>query len=151
MQTLKLTPITERGRFGLLRRQVSARLRAAALALTCTAASLTAAVSPSASAAQGFGPAAPQEVPTINWALSGTASAQTSQPDNPASNAIDGDAATSWCTASWPDTLTVDLGQVRQLDGLGGLLHGGEQRLGGQTAEELTVSEPSGDGFGRDR
>jgi arabinogalactan endo-1,4-beta-galactosidase len=58
-------------------------------------------------------------VPTINWALSGTASASTSQPASPPANAIDGDAATSWCTDSWPDTLTVDLGQVRDLDGIG--------------------------------
>ena len=46
---------------------------------------------------------------TINWALSGQATASTAQPGDPSSNAIDGDAATSWCTASWPDTLTVDL------------------------------------------
>ncbi len=59
------------------------------------------------------------QVPTVNWALSGTATATTSQPDNPPANAIDGDAATSWCTDSWPDTLTVDLGQVRNLDGIG--------------------------------
>jgi arabinogalactan endo-1,4-beta-galactosidase len=61
----------------------------------------------------------PGQVPTVNWALSGQASATTSQPGNPPSNAIDGDAATSWCTDSWPDTLTVDLGQVRNLDGIG--------------------------------
>ncbi|HTT92368.1 MAG TPA: glycosyl hydrolase 53 family protein [Acidimicrobiales bacterium] len=57
--------------------------------------------------------------PTINWALSGQATAATSQADNPAQNAVDGDAATSWCTDSWPDTLTVDLGQIRNLDGIG--------------------------------
>ncbi|MDA8300139.1 MAG: glycosyl hydrolase 53 family protein [Actinomycetota bacterium] len=59
------------------------------------------------------------QAPTIDWALSGQATAEASQSANPPSNAIDGDAATSWCTASWPDTLTVDLGQVRQLDGIG--------------------------------
>src|SRR5579875_2479182 len=59
------------------------------------------------------------EAPTIDWALSGQATATASQSANPPSNAIDGDAATSWCTNSWPDTLTVDLGQVRQLDGIG--------------------------------
>jgi len=78
-----------------------------------TAAEATAQGAPSGSAN------ARSEVPTINWAISGTATAGTSQPDNPPSDAIDGDAATSWCTDSWPDTLTVDLGQVRQLDGIG--------------------------------
>jgi hypothetical protein len=56
---------------------------------------------------------------TINWALSGTATAATSQTASPAANAIDGNAATSWCTSSYPDTLTVDLGQVRDLNGIG--------------------------------
>lgn len=59
------------------------------------------------------------QVPTVNWALSGQATAATSQSGNPPANAIDGDGATSWCTDSWPDTLTVDLGQVRNLDGIG--------------------------------
>src|ERR1700761_6794305 len=58
-------------------------------------------------------------VPTVNWALSGQATATTSQSGNPPANAIDGNAATSWCTDSYPDTLTVDLGQVRDLDGIG--------------------------------
>jgi arabinogalactan endo-1,4-beta-galactosidase len=58
-------------------------------------------------------------VPTVNWALSGQASAGSSQAADPPANAIDGDAATSWCTNSWPDILTVDLGQVRNLDGIG--------------------------------
>jgi arabinogalactan endo-1,4-beta-galactosidase len=64
------------------------------------------------------------QVPVINWALSGQASAGASQPSNPPSAAIDGNAATSWCTNSWPDTLTVDLGQVRDLDGIGITLAG---------------------------
>jgi arabinogalactan endo-1,4-beta-galactosidase len=59
------------------------------------------------------------QVPTVNWALSGQATATTSQSVSPPANAIDGDGATSWCTDSWPDTLTVDLGQVRNLDGIG--------------------------------
>jgi arabinogalactan endo-1,4-beta-galactosidase len=69
-----------------------------------------------AAAGQHHGPG---QVPTVNWALSGQATATTSQSGNPPSNAIDGDGATSWCTDSWPDTLTVDLGQVRTLDGIG--------------------------------
>jgi arabinogalactan endo-1,4-beta-galactosidase len=61
----------------------------------------------------------PGQAPTVNWALSGQATATTSQSGNPPANAIDGNAATSWCTDSWPDTLTVDLGQERSLDGIG--------------------------------
>ncbi|HEY2506998.1 MAG TPA: glycosyl hydrolase 53 family protein [Streptosporangiaceae bacterium] len=60
----------------------------------------------------------------VNWALSGQATAGASQSGNPPSNAIDGNAATSWCTNSWPDTLTIDLGQVRKLDGVGITLAG---------------------------
>ena len=37
----------------------------------------------------------------------------------PPANAIDGDAGTDWCTSSWTGTLTVDLGQVRELTDLG--------------------------------
>jgi arabinogalactan endo-1,4-beta-galactosidase len=58
-------------------------------------------------------------VPTVNWALSGTATATTEESSNPAANAIDGDAGTDWCTSGWTGTLTVDLGQVRALDDLG--------------------------------
>jgi arabinogalactan endo-1,4-beta-galactosidase len=58
-------------------------------------------------------------VPTVNWALSGTATATDQESANPAGNAIDGDAGTNWCTSSWTGTLTVDLGQVRTLSDLG--------------------------------
>ena len=57
--------------------------------------------------------------PTVNWALTGTATATTSEPANPAPNAIDGDAGTNWCTSGWTGTLTVDLGQARTLSALG--------------------------------
>jgi arabinogalactan endo-1,4-beta-galactosidase len=57
--------------------------------------------------------------PTVNWALTGTATATTAEPGYPASNAIDGDAGTDWCTSGWTGTLTVDLGQVRTLTDLG--------------------------------
>ena len=57
--------------------------------------------------------------PTVNWALSGTATATTAESANPPSNAVDGDAGTDWCTSGWTGTLTVDLGQVRALDDLG--------------------------------
>ena len=58
-------------------------------------------------------------MPTVNWALSGTASADSTESGDPASNAIDGDAGTDWCTSAWTGTLTVDLGQVRSLSDLG--------------------------------
>ena len=56
---------------------------------------------------------------SVNWALSGQASADTSQTGDPASNAIDGDAGTDWCPSAWEGTLTIDLGQVRSLDAIG--------------------------------
>jgi arabinogalactan endo-1,4-beta-galactosidase len=61
----------------------------------------------------------PQGVPTVNWALSGQASASSMEPGNPASNAIDGDGGTDWCTGSWTGSLVVDLGQVRAVSDLG--------------------------------
>jgi arabinogalactan endo-1,4-beta-galactosidase len=56
---------------------------------------------------------------TVNWALSGSATATTAEPSAPAANAADGDAGTDWCTSGWTGTLTVDLGQVRPLTSLG--------------------------------
>jgi arabinogalactan endo-1,4-beta-galactosidase len=61
----------------------------------------------------------PTQAPTVNWALSGTATATNEESGDPAPNAIDGDAGTDWCTSSWTGTLTVDLGQVRALSDLG--------------------------------
>jgi len=92
---------------------VSAGLSLCALLVAASAVQVGSAT---AAAAQHHGPG---QVPTVNWALSGQATATTSQSGNPPGNAIDGDGATSWCTDSWPDTLTVDLGQVRTLDGIG--------------------------------
>lgn len=57
--------------------------------------------------------------PTVNWALSGTATATSEESGDPAGNAIDGDAGTDWCTSSYTGTLDVDLGQVRALSDLG--------------------------------
>jgi arabinogalactan endo-1,4-beta-galactosidase len=56
---------------------------------------------------------------TVNWALSGSATATTAESSAPAANATDGDAGTDWCTSGWTGTLTVDLGQVRPLTSLG--------------------------------
>lgn len=58
-------------------------------------------------------------VPTVNWALAGTATATSATSAGPAQNAIDGDAGTDWCTSSWTGTLTVDLGHARALTDLG--------------------------------
>jgi arabinogalactan endo-1,4-beta-galactosidase len=65
------------------------------------------------------GAGGPGSAPTVNWALSGTATATTAASGQPASNAIDGDAGTDWCTSGYTGTLTVDLGQVRSLANLG--------------------------------
>jgi len=61
----------------------------------------------------------PQAVPTVNWALSGQATATSTESGDPASNAIDGDAGTDWCTGSYTGSLVVDLGQARALSDLG--------------------------------
>ena len=55
----------------------------------------------------------------LNVALTGTATATTSQTGDPASNAIDGTASTSWCSTQWTGSVTVDLGRVRRLSGFG--------------------------------
>src|SRR5215470_18006723 len=60
-----------------------------------------------ASATSGSAAAGP--APTVNWALAGSATATTAETNNPASNAVDGDAGTDWCTSGWTGTLTVDL------------------------------------------
>ncbi len=74
-----------------------------------------------AAVSQSHGAARPPRTaaPAVNWALSGAATATTAESGYPASNAIDGNAGTDWCTSGWTGTLTVDLGQVRALDDLG--------------------------------
>src|SRR6476469_1883329 len=56
---------------------------------------------------------------SLDVALTGTATADTTATGSPASNAIDGSASTDWCATQWTGALTVDLGRVRTLDGLG--------------------------------
>ena len=90
---------------------------AALLLVTPIAVVATVAQAHGATSTPGKSPAA--GAPTVNWALSGTATATTEESANPAPNAIDGDAGTDWCTSGWTGTLTVDLGQVRALDDLG--------------------------------
>ena len=54
----------------------------------------------------------------VNVALTGTATASTAAAGSPA-NAIDGDGSTQWCSTAWTGSLTVDLGRVRSLSGVG--------------------------------
>jgi hypothetical protein len=56
---------------------------------------------------------------SLDIALEGTATASTAATGSPASNAIDGNASTQWCSTQWTGSVTVDLGRVRSLDGLG--------------------------------
>jgi arabinogalactan endo-1,4-beta-galactosidase len=56
---------------------------------------------------------------SLDIALEGTATADTAATNDPASNAIDGSATTDWCATQWTGAVTVDLGRVRSLDGLG--------------------------------
>src|ERR1700742_2282678 len=65
------------------------------------------------------GHAAARYTTALNVALAGTATASTEAAGSPASNAIDGDATTQWCSSQWTGTLTVDLGSVRTLNGFG--------------------------------
>ena len=55
----------------------------------------------------------------LNEALTGTATATTAATGSPPANGIDGDATTQWCSSQWTGSLTVDLGQVRRLSGVG--------------------------------
>ena len=84
------------------------------IVLPLVAALAGSAAAPTAAAQDRRSPA-----PSINWALSGTASATSSGSSTPAANAIDGDAGTDWCPTSWTGSLVVDLGQVRDLTDLG--------------------------------
>jgi arabinogalactan endo-1,4-beta-galactosidase len=103
---------------GGLRRHGLNRHRALTAAPALLILPLMAGLSGSAVSPQAGAPG-PQSVPTVNWALSGQASADSTESGNPASNAIDGDAGTDWCTGSWTGNLVVDLGQVRSLSDLG--------------------------------
>jgi arabinogalactan endo-1,4-beta-galactosidase len=113
-----------RGRI-VLRRGGIGTAAAAAVALGMVLATTGSAVAGSPQAAapavQGFSnPSEPLSGGhTVDWALAGQASADTSGTSTPASNAIDGDAGTDWCPTQWEGYLTIDLGQVRALSDLG--------------------------------
>jgi arabinogalactan endo-1,4-beta-galactosidase len=75
----------------------------------------------SATASRAFAHGATPPSMALNEALSigATAIATTEATGSPAANAIDGDATTQWCSSQWTGSLTVDLGQVRRLSGVG--------------------------------
>jgi arabinogalactan endo-1,4-beta-galactosidase len=56
---------------------------------------------------------------SLDIALTGTASASSEASGSSASAAIDGSASTDWCSTQWTGSVTVDLGRVQSLDGLG--------------------------------
>src|SRR2546423_11105866 len=70
-------------------------------------------------AGSAFGASPPGRGLALNIAVTGPATASTAQDNDPAANAIHGRASTSWCSTQWTGTLTVDLGQVQRLSGLG--------------------------------
>ena len=101
-------------RRGPLSRRLTITVAPVVLVLPLVAILVGPAASPKAAGLAQRGPA-----PTINWALSGQASASSSGSSAPAANAIDGDAGTDWCPSSWTGSLVVDLGKVRSLTDLG--------------------------------
>src|SRR6202011_1807630 len=101
------------------------RVGAAGVALVLMAGLLVA--GPGASARLGSSDRRPDgsKSLTVNIALTGTATATTWQSNATPDMALDGNAATAWCSTQWTGTLTVDLGQVRNLGGFGLTLIGG--------------------------
>ena len=93
----------------------------ALLATPLITAATTASGRAGSAGAAGAGSAAAigASAPTVNWALSGQATATSAESGDPAASAVDGDAGTNWCPNSWTGSVTVDLGQVRALTDLG--------------------------------
>jgi arabinogalactan endo-1,4-beta-galactosidase len=95
---------------------------AAALGLLVLSGGATAPTSPISAAGGTATAQADQHRPSqtsLNVALEGTATADTEATGSPAADAIDGSASTQWCSTQWTGSVTVDLGRVRALDGLG--------------------------------
>lgn len=63
--------------------------------------------------------------PLVDVALTATATADTATDGHPATAAVDGDGATTWCPAGTSGALTVDLARTRRLGGFGVTLLGG--------------------------
>lgn len=90
------------------------RLAAVAVVVLVLASSVPAHASAPVAAGAGTAP------PAVDVALQGaTATATSAASGRPARAAIDGDAASSWCAIGWTGQLTVDLGTVRGLSGVG--------------------------------
>jgi arabinogalactan endo-1,4-beta-galactosidase len=86
------------------------------LTVAAVAAATTQAIGTQSHAATGRGRPG---VPTVNVALTGSATADTAAADHTAAAAIDGNAASTWCPTGAAGVLTVDLGRTRRLDGFG--------------------------------
>jgi arabinogalactan endo-1,4-beta-galactosidase len=78
---------------------------------------------------------------TDNIALTGTATATTWQSNATPDLAVDGNAATAWCSTQWTGTLTVDLGQARDLAGFGLTLVGGDPTAEASIAYAINTSD----------
>jgi arabinogalactan endo-1,4-beta-galactosidase len=113
----------------------------AVLALVLTAGLLVA--GPGASAQLGSSDRRPDTSTslTVNIGLTGTATATTSQANATPDKAIDGNAATAWCATEWTGTLTVDLGQARNLGGFGLTLIGGDPTAEASIAYATSTSD----------
>lgn len=90
------------------------RIRTFALRL-CTVAAVTVATTQVAAARSNAG----AWTPTVDLALTGTATADSAAADHAAPAAVDGNAATTWCPTTSAGVLTVDLGRPRRLSGFG--------------------------------
>jgi arabinogalactan endo-1,4-beta-galactosidase len=61
----------------------------------------------------------PRAALSVNLALGAAATASSAATGEGPELAVDGSATTMWCATAWPGTLSVDLGSVRSLDGIG--------------------------------
>jgi arabinogalactan endo-1,4-beta-galactosidase len=85
----------------------------------CALLLLSACLIPGRSVGQAFDQAPSPHRTSLDIGLTGSASASSEASGSPASAAIDGNASTDWCSTQWTGSLTVDLGRVKSLDGLG--------------------------------
>ena len=93
--------------------------RSAAVLLGCALILVGGCLIPGRSVGQAFAKAPSPHRTSLDIGLTGSASASSEASGSPASAAIDGNASTDWCSTQWTGSLTVDLGRVQSLDGLG--------------------------------
>ena len=91
----------------------------AAVLLGCALILVGGCLIPGRSVGQAFAEAPLPHRTSLDIGLTGSASASSEASGSPASAAIDGNASTDWCSTQWTGSVTVDLGRVRSLDGLG--------------------------------